>query len=148
MISFFEQRVFVLLMICLLTFPHVLSPELLESMRQAELCDWALDPGLFTSLCDSLNRFFTQKGMITSGSNSPLALGAAHPLQASPFTTNPPPTLASLTHPSPLPYGPTVPTAIGGQLPRRPLHMQGPGLQRPQLTQPATTTGKSWKSFA
>ena len=117
-------------------------------MRQAELCDWALDPALFTSLCDSLNRFFTEKGMITSGNNSPLALGAPHPLQASPFTSNLPPTLASLTHPSPLLYAPTVPTAIGGQLPRRPLHMQGPGLQRPQLTQPANTTGKSWKSFA
>ncbi|KAG7269351.1 hypothetical protein CRUP_006709 [Coryphaenoides rupestris] len=51
-------------------------PDLLESMRQAELCDWALDPGLLTSLCDSLNRFFTQKGMIgsSSGNNSPLAL--------------------------------------------------------------------------
>ncbi|XP_035018543.1 forkhead box protein J2 isoform X1 [Hippoglossus stenolepis] len=115
-------------------------PDLLESMRQAELCDWALDPTLFTSLCDSLNRFFTQKGMITSGNNSPLALGAPHPLQASPFTSNQPPTLASLTHPSPLPYAHPVPTGIGGQLPRRPLHMQGPGLQRPQLTQPATTT--------
>ncbi|XP_061918532.1 forkhead box protein J2 isoform X2 [Entelurus aequoreus] len=41
-------------------------PDLLESMRQAELCDWALDPALFTSLCDSLNRFFTQKGLVTS----------------------------------------------------------------------------------
>ncbi|XP_019948548.2 forkhead box protein J2 isoform X1 [Paralichthys olivaceus] len=115
-------------------------PDLLESMRQAELCDWALDPAIFTSLCDSLNRFFTQKGMINSGNNSPLALGAPHPLQAAPFTSNLPPTLASLTHPSPLPYAPTVPPAIGAQLPRRPLHMQGPGLQRPQLTQPANTT--------
>ncbi|AWO96461.1 putative forkhead box protein J3-like [Scophthalmus maximus] len=115
-------------------------PDLLESMRQAELCDWALDPALFTSLCDSLNRFFTQKGMITSGSNSPLALGAPHSLQALPFTSNPPPTLASLTHPSPLPYSPTVPPANGAQPPRRALHMQGPGLHRPQLTQPASTT--------
>ncbi|XP_035497724.1 forkhead box protein J2 isoform X2 [Scophthalmus maximus] len=69
-------------------------PDLLESMRQAELCDWALDPALFTSLCDSLNRFFTQK----------------------------------------------VPPANGAQPPRRALHMQGPGLHRPQLTQPASTT--------
>ncbi|XP_031643116.1 forkhead box protein J3 isoform X5 [Oncorhynchus kisutch] len=43
-------------------------PDLLESMRQAELCDWALEPTLFTSLCDSLNRFFTQKGLIGSSS--------------------------------------------------------------------------------
>uniref|UniRef100_UPI0037E776D6 forkhead box protein J2 n=1 Tax=Semicossyphus pulcher TaxID=241346 RepID=UPI0037E776D6 len=114
-------------------------PDLLESMRQAELCDWALDPTLFTSLCDSLNRFFTQKGMITSGSHSPLALGAPHSLQVPPFTSNPPPTLASLTHPSPLPYCPILPPAQGAQPPRRPL--QGPGLQRPQLTQPANTTG-------
>ncbi|XP_068998671.1 forkhead box protein J2 [Embiotoca jacksoni] len=115
-------------------------PDLLESMRQAELCDWALDPTLFTSLCDSLNRFFTQKGMITSGNNSPLALGAPHSLQVAPFASNLPPTLASLTHPSPLPYSPIVLAANGAQPPRRALHMQGPGLQRPQLTQPANTT--------
>ncbi|XP_029307071.1 forkhead box protein J2 isoform X2 [Cottoperca gobio] len=113
--------------------PHY---KLVESMRQAELCDWALDPGLFTSLCDSLNRFFTQKGMITSGNNSPLALGVPHPLQVPPINSNPPPTLASLTHPSPLPYSPIVHPASGVQPLRRALHMQG---QRPQLTQPANT---------
>lgn len=122
----------------------VLYSDLLESMRQAELCDWALDPALFTSLCDSLNRFFTQKGMITSGNNSPLALGAPHSLQVPPFATNPPPTLASLTHPSPLPYSPMVPPVSGSQPPRRALHMQGQGPQRPQLTQPANATGKIW----
>lgn len=115
-------------------------PDLLESMRQAELCDWALDPTLFTSLCDSLNRFFTQKGMITSGNNSPLALGAHQPLQAQSFCSNPPPTLASLTHPSPLPYSPVAPPANGAQTPRRALHLHGQGLQRPLLTQPANTT--------
>uniref|UniRef100_H2SRH2 Forkhead box protein G1 n=2 Tax=Takifugu rubripes TaxID=31033 RepID=H2SRH2_TAKRU len=104
-------------------------PELLESMRQAELCDWALDPALFTSLCDSLNRFFTQRGMINSASNSPLPAGAPYSLQSPQYTSNPPPTLASLTHPSPLPYSPLA------QPPRRPLQIQG--LQRPQLTQPA-----------
>ncbi|XP_053182401.1 forkhead box protein J2 [Scomber japonicus] len=114
-------------------------PDLLESMRQAELCDWALDPALFTSLCDSLNRFFTQKGMINSGNNSPLALGMPHSLQVPPFSSNPPPTLASLTHPSPLPYSPVVPHPNGAQMPRRALHMQGHSLQRHQLTQPAST---------
>uniref|UniRef100_H3CRQ4 Forkhead box J2 n=1 Tax=Tetraodon nigroviridis TaxID=99883 RepID=H3CRQ4_TETNG len=104
-------------------------PELLESMRQAELCDWALDPALFTSLCDSLNRFFTQRGMINSASNSPLPAGASFSSQAPQYPSNPPPTLASLTHPSPLPYSPLA------QPPRRPLQMPGP--QRPQLTQPA-----------
>ncbi|XP_059195034.1 forkhead box protein J2 isoform X2 [Centropristis striata] len=113
-------------------------PDLLESMRQAELCDWALDPTLFTSLCDSLNRFFTQKGMITSGNNSPLALGAPHSIQVPPFTFNPP-TLASLTHPSPLPYAPVVHPAGGVLPPRRALPMQGQSFQRPQLTQPAHT---------
>ncbi|XP_056301072.1 forkhead box protein J2 isoform X2 [Pseudoliparis swirei] len=102
-------------------------PDLLESMRQAELCDWAVDPALFTSLCDSLNRFFTHRGMITSGSNSPLALGAPHSLQVPPFTSHPSPILASLTHPSPLPYSPIV------QPPRRPV-------QVPPRPQPATTT--------
>nr|XP_046256077.1 forkhead box protein J2 isoform X2 [Scatophagus argus] len=106
-------------------------PDLLESMRQAELCDWALDPTLFTSLCDSLNRFFTERGMITSGNNSPVVPGAPHLLQV-------PPTLASLTHPSPLPYSPIVSPASGAQPPRRSLHMQGQGPQRPQLTQPVS----------
>lgn len=115
-------------------------PDLLESMRQAELCDWALDPTLFTSLCDSLNRFFMQKGMITSGNNSPLALGAHQSLQVQPFCTNSPPTLASLTHPSPLPYSPVASSANGAQPPRRAMHMQGQSLQRPQLTQPTNTT--------
>uniref|UniRef100_A0A3B5B4F6 Forkhead box protein G1 n=1 Tax=Stegastes partitus TaxID=144197 RepID=A0A3B5B4F6_9TELE len=108
------------------------SPDLLESMRQAELCDWALDPALFTSLCDSLNRFFTQRGMITSGGGSPQALQA---LQPPAFPCNPPPTLASLTHPSPLPFPAAAPN--GAQPPRRVLPLQGPNLQRPQLTQPA-----------
>lgn len=112
------------------------SPDLLESMRQAELCDWAMDPVLFTSLCDSLNRFFTQRGMITSGSNSPLALGARHSLQVPQYTTNPPPTLASLTHPSPLPYPHVAPSAGGAQPPRRPLPMQDQAFQRPPLAQP------------
>ncbi|XP_061573013.1 forkhead box protein J2 isoform X2 [Cololabis saira] len=109
-------------------------PDLLEGMRQAELCDWDLDPALFTSLCDSLNRFFSQRGMITSGNNSPVAIGAPHSFHVPPFASNPPPTLASLTHPAPLPYAPTN----GAQPPRRPLHMQGAGLQRPA---PANTTG-------
>ncbi|KAJ8392858.1 hypothetical protein AAFF_G00070620 [Aldrovandia affinis] len=54
-------------------------PDLLESMRQAELCDWALDPALFTSLCDSLNRFFTQKGLIGSGPSPNLYLSLQQP---------------------------------------------------------------------
>lgn len=112
-------------------------PDLLESMRQAELCDWALDPALFTSLCDSLNRFFTQKGMINCGSNSPLALGSNASLVPS-FPTNPAPTLASLTHPSPLPFAPVVPSANGAQ-PRKPVHLPPQGLQRPQFIHPANT---------
>ncbi|XP_038851004.1 forkhead box protein J2-like isoform X5 [Salvelinus namaycush] len=107
-------------------------PDLLESMRQAELCDWALEPTLFTSLCDSLNRFFTQKGLIgsSSGNNSPLAHGAPQSLLLPPLTHNTP-TLATLTHPSPL-----APPSSSGQPPRRPLHPQTQGVQRPHLTQP------------
>ncbi|XP_041842887.1 forkhead box protein J2 isoform X3 [Melanotaenia boesemani] len=113
-------------------------PDLLESMRQAELCDWALDPALFTSLCDSLNRFFFQKGMITPGNNS-FSPASSHS-QAPPFTFTPPPTLSSLTHPSPLPYTPMVPPINGAQPPQKSQHMQGLGLQRPQLTIPENTT--------
>ncbi|CDR01007.1 unnamed protein product, partial [Oncorhynchus mykiss] len=111
-------------------------PDLLESMRQAELCDWALEPTLFTSLCDSLNRFFTQKGLIgsSSGNNSPLAHVAPQTLLLPPLTHNTP-TLASLTHPSPLAYPPLVPPSSSGQPPRRPLHPETQGVQRPHLTQ-------------
>ncbi|KAF7666816.1 hypothetical protein LDENG_00089330 [Lucifuga dentata] len=117
-------------------------PDLLQSIRQAELRDWALDPAIFTALCDSLNRFFTQKGIIgsTSGNNSPMAVGAHPSLQISPFTSTPPPTLDSLTHPSPLPYSPLVTSANGAQPPRRAMNPQGSGLQRPQLTQPTNPT--------
>lgn len=123
---------------CYLFFPPSLyPPDLLESMRQAELCDWALEPTLFTSLCDSLNRFFTQKGLIgsSSGNNSPLGHGAPQSLLLPPLTHNTP-TLASLTHPSPLAYPPLVPPSSSGQPPRRPLHPQTQGVQRPHLTQP------------
>ncbi|KAM8846990.1 forkhead box protein J2 [Synchiropus picturatus] len=111
-------------------------PDLLESMRQAELCDWALDPALFTSLCDSLNRFFTHKGMISSGNNSPLAPGAPHSFPTHPFAPHPPPTLDSLTQPSPLTYSPGV--TNGGQGSRRGLHMPTHNLPRHQMTQPAS----------
>ncbi|XP_052350917.1 forkhead box protein J3-like isoform X2 [Oncorhynchus keta] len=112
-------------------------PDLLESMRQAELCDWALEPTLFTSLCDSLNRFFTHKGLIgsSSGNNSPLAHGSPQSLLLPPLTHNTP-TLATLTHPSPLAYPPLIPPSSSWQSPRRPLHPQTQGVQRPHLTQP------------
>ncbi|XP_051921104.1 forkhead box protein J3 [Hippocampus zosterae] len=102
-------------------------PDLLESMRQAELCDWALDPALFTSLCDSLNRFFAQKGMLTSGSPSPLSVGGNQPPQ--------PPHLA--VHPSSFHYNPVN----GSPLPRRPLHTQGLNLHRPAHAPPANIAG-------
>ncbi|KAK6479869.1 forkhead box protein J2-like [Huso huso] len=41
-------------------------PDLLKSMQQADMSNWSLDPTLFTSLCDSLNQFFTQTGLIHS----------------------------------------------------------------------------------
>ncbi|KAG1947818.1 forkhead box protein J2 [Pimephales promelas] len=121
-------------------------PDLVESMRQAELCDWALDSALFTSLCDSLNRFFTQKGLIgsSSGGSSPFAQMAPPPLNIPPTNS---PTLASLTQPSPLIY-PQLPHGTGEpplQNPRRTLtphtHNQTPqrppGLQ-PTMSQPPT----------
>lgn len=107
---------------CYLFFPPSLyPPDLLESMRQAELCDWALEPTLFTSLCDSLNRFFTQKGLIgsSSGNNSPLGHGAPQSLLLPPLTHNTP-TLASLTHPSPLAYPPWSPLPAVGSPPGGP----------------------------
>ncbi|KAJ8005133.1 hypothetical protein DPEC_G00143490 [Dallia pectoralis] len=107
-------------------------PDLLESMRQAEHCDWALEPMLFTSLCDSLNRFFTQKGLI--GSSSPLA--HVPPECTLPSLMHTPPTLASLTHPSPLAYPSMAPFSGSGQPAKRPQQARTHSLQRPPLTQP------------
>ncbi|KAI4902566.1 hypothetical protein NFI96_022002, partial [Prochilodus magdalenae] len=111
-------------------------PDLIESMRQAELCDWALDPALFTSLCDSLNRFFTQKGLISSSSGSQLA---------QPHTNLPPagaPTLASLTNPSPVNFPAQLQSCSGGaalQSPRKILTPQSQIPQRHLDNQPATS---------
>ncbi|XP_072536690.1 forkhead box protein J2 [Salminus brasiliensis] len=112
-------------------------PDLVESMRQAELCDWALEPALFTSLCDSLNRFFTQKGLIGSSSGSHPSLSQlAQPPAA-------PPTLASLTHPSPLSFPSQLQPFGGGpslQSPRKPLTPQSQVPQTSNLeNQPATS---------
>ncbi|XP_067826674.1 forkhead box protein J3 isoform X2 [Heptranchias perlo] len=42
---------------------------LMESMRQADLNNWSLDPVQFADLCSSLNQFFTQTGLIQSQGN-------------------------------------------------------------------------------
>lgn len=43
-----------------------------ESMRQAELNNWSLDPAQMADLCSSINQFFTATGVIPPQ-------GAAHP---------------------------------------------------------------------
>ncbi|XP_026796083.3 forkhead box protein J2 [Pangasianodon hypophthalmus] len=86
-------------------------PDLVESMRQAELCDWALDPALFTSLCDSLNRFFSHRGIIGSGSPSSLSPSAS-PLTNMQSAAHP--SLSHLTQPSPLSLPPQLPHCSGG----------------------------------
>lgn len=118
-------------------------PDLVESMRQAELCDWALDSTLFTSLCDSLNRFFTQKGLIGSTSGGPSPLGQIAPPPFCMPATNPP-TLCSLTQPSPLSYPSQQPLATGEpplHSPRRSLTplAQHQTAQRPPEMQPTTS---------
>ncbi|XP_051575911.1 forkhead box protein J2 isoform X2 [Myxocyprinus asiaticus] len=113
-------------------------PDLVESMRQAELCDWALDATLFTSLCDSLNRFFTQKGLIGSSSGGHSSLGQITPPPFSMPSTNPP----TLAQPSPLIYPsqqpPGEPTLHS---PRRTLtpHAQNQTAQIPPGLQPTTS---------
>ncbi|KAK3551139.1 hypothetical protein QTP70_013992 [Hemibagrus guttatus] len=87
-------------------------PDLVESMRQAELCDWALDPAVFTSLCDSLNRFFTRRGIIGSVSGSSSTLSQiASPLTNMPLGAHP--ALSHLTQPSPLSLPPQLPHCSG-----------------------------------
>uniref|UniRef100_A0A671KGJ9 Forkhead box protein G1 n=1 Tax=Sinocyclocheilus anshuiensis TaxID=1608454 RepID=A0A671KGJ9_9TELE len=118
-------------------------PDLVESMRQAELCDWALDSTLFTSLCDSLNRFFTQKGLISSSSGGPSSFGQMAPPPMNMLPTNPP-SLASLTQPSPLIYSSQLPPGTGEsplQSPRRSLtpHTQNQTAPRSLGLQPTTS---------
>ncbi|XP_066539087.1 forkhead box protein J2 [Hoplias malabaricus] len=107
-------------------------PDLVESMRQAELCEWSLDPSLFTSLCDSLNRFFTQKGLISSSSLSQLA--QPHGNMQTPTTA---PTLSSLTHPSPLSFPPQLGHPL--QSPPKSLSAQSQVPQRNEENQPTTS---------
>ncbi|TSR75274.1 Forkhead box protein J3 [Bagarius yarrelli] len=87
-------------------------PDLLESMRQAELCDWALDPAVFNSLCDSLNRFFTHRGIIGS---TPSNLSSLNQMISPLSNMHPVPhlTLAHLTQPSPLSLPPQLPHCSG-----------------------------------
>lgn len=106
---------------------HFIS-DLVESMRQAEVCDWALDPVLFTSLCDSLNRFFTQKGLIGSASSpNPTAPSAVHPI---------------LSHPSPLTASPllSAPTNNLHPLPPKRAVSSHHVPQRMPMTQPSDNT--------
>lgn len=127
---------------------YLCSPaDLVESMRQAELCDWALDSTLFTSLCDSLNRFFTQKGLISSSSGGPSFGQMAPPPINMPPTNSP--SLASLTQPSPLIYSSHLHPGTGEpplQSPRRTLtpHTQNQTAQSSATTsQPLTPNGMS-----
>lgn len=126
--------------------------DLVASMRQAELCDWALDPVVFTSLCDSLNRFFTHRGIVGSVSGSSSSL---HQI-ASPLTNMPPgshPTLSHLTQPSPLSLPPQLPHCSGAtsvQSQRKTLtpQSQSQNSQRsiegqPAASQPLPSNGKS-----
>uniref|UniRef100_A0A672IHV2 Forkhead box J3 n=1 Tax=Salarias fasciatus TaxID=181472 RepID=A0A672IHV2_SALFA len=53
-----------------------------ESMRQAELNNWSLDPAQMADLCSSINQFFTATGVIPPQSAShpqPQPHGAMHP---------------------------------------------------------------------
>lgn len=127
--------------------------DLIESMRQAELCDWAVDPVLFTSLCDSLNRFFTHRGIIGSQSGSQSSLSTlALPNTSMQSTSHP--TLSHLTQPSPLSLPPQMPHYSSGppvQSHRKsltPQSLHGQNSQRSlesqqAASQPLTSTGKS-----
>uniref|UniRef100_A0A8C9R050 Forkhead box protein G1 n=1 Tax=Scleropages formosus TaxID=113540 RepID=A0A8C9R050_SCLFO len=86
-------------------------PDLVESMRQAEVCDWALDPVLFTSLCDSLNRFFTQKGLIGSAPSPNVTVPPSIPQPLNQSVSSPP-SLSILSHPSPLTAPPPIFPAV------------------------------------
>lgn len=122
--------------------------DLVESMRQAELCDWALDPALFTSLCDSLNRFFTHMGIIGSQSGSPSVAPPLTGMQSAPH-----PTLSHLTQPSPLSLPPQLPHCSGGvpvQSHRKTLTPQSHSQNsqrnletQPAASQPLPSNGKS-----
>ncbi|RXM99078.1 Forkhead box protein J2 [Acipenser ruthenus] len=69
--------------------------DLLKSMQQADMSNWSLDPTLFTSLCDSLNQFFTQTGLIHSHHTlQPPQSGAAN----SHHTLQPPQSGAANSH--------------------------------------------------
>lgn len=125
--------------------------DLVESMRQAELCDWALDPNLFTSLCDSLNRFFTHRGILGSQSGNTSSLSSlASPLSHMQSAAHP--TLSHVMHPSPLSLPPQLPHCSGGpsvQSHRKTMTLQSPSQNsqrnletQPNASQPLPSNGK------
>ncbi|XP_043935609.1 forkhead box protein J2 isoform X2 [Protopterus annectens] len=97
-------------------------PDLMESLRQAEMKNWSIDQNHIASLCDSLNRFLNQTGLVHSpnamhgsGSHCPMTAGK----QDSPISSvnsfaqpqAPPPSCVSspLTGVSGFPLQPQVP---------------------------------------
>lgn len=61
------------------------SVGLRESMRQAELNNWSLEPTQIVDLCSSINQFFARTGVIQpqGAVQSPVCHGAMHPAKPS-----------------------------------------------------------------
>lgn len=56
-----------------------------ESMRQAELNNWSLEPTQIVDLCSSINQFFARTGVIQPQGTvqSPVCHGTMHPAKPS-----------------------------------------------------------------
>lgn len=56
-----------------------------ESMRQAEMNNWSLEPTQMADLCSSINQFFAQTGIQPQGAvQASVCHGSMHPNKASP----------------------------------------------------------------
>ena len=66
--------------ICLCVCANVHNAGLKESMRQAELNNWSLEPTQIADLCSSINQFFARTGVIQpqGAVQPPVCHGAMH----------------------------------------------------------------------
>ncbi|XP_031423769.1 forkhead box protein J3 isoform X2 [Clupea harengus] len=114
------------------------SNGLKESMRQAELNNWSLEPTQIADLCSSINQFFARTGVIPpQGAVPPVCHGAMHPNKPSQHINtgnmymDSRQTMSSMMGPPGYPHMPPMssagPTMTGHHSQMAPQHMMPPG---------------------
>ncbi|KAG1949648.1 forkhead box protein J3 [Pimephales promelas] len=109
-----------------------------ESMRQAELNNWSLEPTQMADLCSSINQFFARTGIQPQGAvQPPVCHGSMHPNKPSPHINtgnmymDSRQSLSSMMGPPGYPHMPPMssagPTMTGHHAQMNQQHMMSPG---------------------